>query len=54
MTQDDIIYFRHRVTTEVNRAQRASSPGAVKARHQLAEAYLEKIAEVSPVKALKL
>ena len=44
MFQDDRSYYQHRAEVEVERAQAATAPGAVRAHYQLAEAYLDKLA----------
>lgn len=44
MLQDDRSYFQHRAEVEIERAQQATLPSVVQAHHQLAKAYLEKLA----------
>ena len=42
--RNDASYFEHRAASEVELAQRASHPNAVKAHHLMAEAYLQRLA----------
>ena len=44
MFDDDRTYYQHRAEAEIQRAQRATEPCAVKAHYELAEAYLERVA----------
>ncbi|WP_242187891.1 hypothetical protein [Sphingomonas sp. CARO-RG-8B-R24-01] len=51
MTEDDISYYRQRAETELERAQHANRPEVVRPHFMLAEAYLQRIAELeSPEK----
>lgn len=43
MTKDDHAYFTRRAEAELDQAQRATCPHAVRAHYQLAEAYLERL-----------
>ena len=44
MFDDDVSYYQHRAEIEVERAQQATSPEVVRVHHQLAEAYLDRLA----------
>lgn len=44
MMEDDVTYFRRRAEAELERAQRATHPGVVKAHYDLANLYLERVA----------
>jgi hypothetical protein len=46
MFEDDRSYYQHRAEVEIERAQQATQPCAVKAHYQLAEAYLDKLASI--------
>ena len=50
MFEDDRSYYQHRAEVELEIAQRATAPEAVKAHHLLAEAYLEKLASTAPAR----
>lgn len=49
MTEEDILYFQRRAEAELELAQQATKPEVVSAHHQLAEAYLARIASAEPV-----
>ena len=49
MSNDDIGYYQRRAETELGQAERATSPEVMRAHSELANAYLERIAEVQPV-----
>lgn len=49
MTDDDIGYYERRATVQVELAERASHPNAVKAHYLLAEAYLQRISMLAAV-----
>ena len=51
MFEDDKSYYQHRAEVELEIAQKATAPEAVKAHHLLAEAYLEKLASAAPTQA---
>ncbi len=46
MVEDDRTYYQRRAEAELERAQQATEPGAVKAHYQLAEAYLGRLASL--------
>ena len=48
MRDDDRSYFQHRAEVEIERARTAKEPAAAAAHHQLAQAYLSKIAANNP------
>jgi hypothetical protein len=50
MTEDDIIYLQRRAEAELELAQQATKPEVVAAHHQLAEAYLDRIASGAPAR----
>lgn len=47
MADDDFAYFRRRAEMELDQAQHGTHPKAVKAHHELAEAYLERAAALA-------
>ena len=49
MVNDDVVYFENRARTEIERAQRATHAGAVKAHYEMATAYLDRIHGDTPV-----
>ena len=48
MFEDDKSYYQHRAEVEIERAQQATLPQAVRAHYQLAEAYFSKLAAIEP------
>lgn len=48
MSDDDIEYFLHRAEVEFEAAQRATAPEVAATHQGLAEAYLKRVAELSP------
>lgn len=48
MFDDDRSYYQHRAEAEIERAERATEPCAVKAHYELAEAYLARVATFEP------
>lgn len=50
MFDDDRSYYQHRAEVEIERAQGATRPEVVRVHYQLAEAYLDRLASVEPVK----
>jgi len=48
MLKDDRSYYQHRAEVELECAQKATTPEVVRAHHQLAEAYLERLASSAP------
>ena len=50
MNEDDAIYFQRRAETELELAQRATKPEVVLAHYTLANAYLERVSAVTPVR----
>lgn len=48
MADDDIEYFLHRATVEFEAAQRATAPEVAATHKWLAQAYLKRVAELSP------
>jgi hypothetical protein len=48
MFEDDTSYYQHRAEVELECARKATTPEVVRAHHQLAEAYLEKLASSAP------
>ena len=48
MREDDATYFYRRAEAELEQAQRADKPEAVRAHFMLANAYLERVAETEP------
>ena len=51
MFEDDRSYYQHRAEVEIECAQRATVPEAVRVHYLLAEAYLDKVASGEPVRA---
>lgn len=51
MFEDDRSYYQHRAAVESERAQEATLPQVVSAHHQLAKAYLDKLAAAEPAAA---
>ena len=49
MFEDDAAYYRRRAEKQLDLAQRAIEPEAVRAHHYLAEAYLERLSPDTPV-----
>jgi hypothetical protein len=47
ISDDDISYYRRRAEAELERAQQATKPEAVKVHYELANAYLEHIGETA-------
>jgi hypothetical protein len=50
MIEDDRSYYQRRAEAEIERAQEAILPQAVRAHYQLAEAYLERVATAPAVR----
>lgn len=50
MSNTDISYFQQRAETELERAQQAIKPEAVRAHYELANAYLERSATIGPLR----
>jgi len=48
MVTEDLMYFRQRADAEIERAQQSPSQCAAEAHRRLAEAYLQKLAVLSP------
>jgi hypothetical protein len=48
MSRDEVDYFQKRAEVQIELAQRAENPSAVKAHYQLASAYLDRIDGASP------
>lgn len=48
MADDDIEYFLHRAMVEFEAAQRATAPEVAATHKWLAQAYLKRVAELSP------
>lgn len=46
MLGDDKSYFQHRAEVEMEHARQSALPCAAKAHHQLAKAYLERLASL--------
>jgi hypothetical protein len=51
MFEDDRSYYQHRAEVELECAQKATVPEVARAHHQLAEAYLERLASVASTQA---
>ena len=51
MFEDDRAYYQHRAEVELQCAQKATVPEAVKVHYQLAEAYLGKCGSTVPIQA---
>ncbi len=50
MFENDLCYFQRRAEEELERAEKATLRCVVRAHHELAEAYLEKVAKITPVR----
>lgn len=51
MFEDDRSYYQRRAQVELERAQESTLHSVVRVHYQLAEAYLDKIASIKPVRA---
>lgn len=51
MFEDDRSYYQQRAEVELECAQKATVPAVVRAHHQLAEAYLERLSSAAPSQA---
>jgi len=48
MFEDDRSYYQHRAEVEIELAQQARVPEVVRVHHEMAEAYLGRLASVEP------
>jgi hypothetical protein len=48
MSREDVEYFQRRAEVQIELAQRADNPSAVKAHYELASAYLDRIDGAAP------
>jgi hypothetical protein len=53
MFESDVSYYRRRADAELEQAQRATRPEAVRVHSELASAYLELISAAEPIKSAR-